>query len=373
MARAPLSPRSLLPASSPLLPCVLPTMLDSPHAQHFPGCTGCGCLWAQIWMQEGPAHAGHSIIIFISPTLDAKKGSENCSAPHLCPPPSQALGGVEKYESGNQWKASRVVPIFAVLTLPWPSDIMGQLPRHFRHQVVPAVHAPALPQLYHACFRPLPSCTSEHFLSAPCTARRFHSLERRPGPSSTASARERHKPPTSARRQAASRAAPLDSLGRRPAMRSPPGAGWGGYRSLRFDSLRCLIGGGEHGKRSTEQLGGSGGSRGASRGGESGAAATASGAAAWRSATRPSSGLQMGLRWPGRLQRRPAHVRRPCRCSALCARVFAHVVGARIAGVVCACVCARHPAGSAPEGADAASYSRAGRSSAVFVACAYNM
>ena len=56
-----------------------------------------------------------------------------------------------------------------------------------------------------------------------------------------------------------------------------------------------------------------------------------------------------------------------------CARVFAHVVGARIAGVVCACVCAAHPAGSAPEGADAASYSRAGRSSAVFVACAYNM
>ena len=89
MARAPLSPRSLLPASSPLLPCVLPTMLDSPHAQHFPGCTGCGCLWAQIWMQEGPAHAGHSIIIFISPTLDAKKENQNCSAPYPCPPPSQ--------------------------------------------------------------------------------------------------------------------------------------------------------------------------------------------------------------------------------------------------------------------------------------------
>ena len=217
---------------------------------------------------------------------------------------------------------------------------MSQLPRHFRHQVVPAVHAPALPQLYHACFRPLPSCTSEHFLSAPCTARRFHSLERRPGPSSTASARERHKPPTSARRQAASRAAPLDSLGRRPAMRSPPGAGWGGYRSLRFDSLRCLIGGGEHGKRSTEQLGGSGGSRGASRGGESGAAATASGAAAWRSATRPSSGLQMGLRWPGRLQRRPAHVRRPCRCSALvCARICS--CSRRADRRCCVCMCVR--------------------------------
>ena len=92
-------------------------------------------------------------------------------------------------------------------------------------------------------------------------------------------------------------AAPLDSLGRRPAMRSPPGAGWGGYRSLRFDSLRCLIGGGEHGKRSTEQLGGSGGSggsRGASRGGESGAAATAT-CERRRGAAR--RGRRAGCRW----------------------------------------------------------------------------
>jgi len=56
-----------------------------------------------------------------------------------------------------------------------------------------------------------------------------------------------------------------------------------------------------------------------------------------------------------------------------CARVF----GSRRADRrCCVCMCVRgraHPAGSAPEGADAASYSRAGRSSAVFVACAYNM
>jgi hypothetical protein len=62
-----------------------------------------------------------------------------------------------------------------------------------------------------------------------------------------------------------------------------PGAGWGGYRSLPFDSHRFPVGGSGHGRRRAEQLGGSGGSggsgssRGASRGGESGAAATASG------------------------------------------------------------------------------------------------
>ena len=48
-----------------------------------------------------------------------------------------------------------------------------------------------------------------------------------------------------------------------------------------------------------------------------------------------------------------------------CARVFAHVVGARIAVscVVCMCVC-RHAAGSREMGADAAPCSRAGYISA---------
>ena len=114
--------------------------------------------------------------------------------------------------------------------------------------------------------------------------------------------------------------------------------------AVRF-SHRFLAGGSGHGRRRAEQLGGSGGSRGASRGGESGAAATASGAAAWRSATRPSSGLQMGLRWPGRLQRRPAHVRRPCRCSALvCARICS--CSRRADRRCCVCMCVR---GTRPE------------------------
>ena len=60
-----------------------------------------------------------------------------------------------------------------------------------------------------------------------------------------------------------------------------------------------------------------------------------------------------------------------------CARVFAHVVGARIAGVVCLCACvsvcaltgARHPAGSAPEGTDAASCGRAVRSCGICCVC----
>ena len=72
MARAPLSPRLLLPARSPLLPCVLPSMLDSPDAQHFPGCTARGCSAPLSCPPKTPAHAGHSIIIFIAPTLDAK-------------------------------------------------------------------------------------------------------------------------------------------------------------------------------------------------------------------------------------------------------------------------------------------------------------
>jgi len=80
-----------------------------------------------------------------------------------------------------------------------------------------------------------PHCPSLPRLEQPVRAqnRRFHGLEKCPGPSSTASARERHQPPTLARRQPASRAAPLGALGRRSAMRSPAGAGRGGCRSLR--------------------------------------------------------------------------------------------------------------------------------------------
>ena len=55
-----------------------------------------------------------------------------------------------------------------------------------------------------------------------------------------------------------------------------------------------------------------------------------------------------------------------------CACVFAHVVGARVASVVCACVCVcQHAAGSRQMGADAATCGRAGCSPAGFDACAY--
>ena len=103
LTQAPLPPRSLLPASSPLLHRARPSMLDCPDAQQFPCCTGCGCSALLPWTQEGRAHAGHPLIIIISQPTDAKKGSGNCSAPHPCPPPSQAFGGVEKYESGKQY------------------------------------------------------------------------------------------------------------------------------------------------------------------------------------------------------------------------------------------------------------------------------
>ena len=119
--------------------------------------------------------------------------------------------------------------------------------------------------------------------SAPAQDRRFHGLERCPGPSSTAFTRQRHQSPTSARRQPASRAAPLGALDRRSAMRSPPEAGRGGCRVGGSILTQVPFGGSGHGRRRAEQLsgsggnGGSGGSCGASRGGESGSAATASG------------------------------------------------------------------------------------------------
>ena len=182
--------------------------------------------------------------------------------------------------------------------------------------------------------------------------RRFLSLGRRPGPSSTGSARERHQPPTSARRQRASRAAPLAALGRRPPLRPTPGAGWGGYRSLPFDSHRFLVGGSGLCRSSTEQLGGSGGSggsSGASRGGAGGAAATAScGAdAARRGRERAAGGHDVA----GPAAKELACVRRPCRCSALvCVRVCSYSRGADRRCCVCiACVCAA--AGMRPEAA----------------------
>ena len=73
-------------------------------------------------------------------------------------------------------------------------------------------------------------CLSRPSLGRPTRAQdgRFLSLESRPGPSSTASARECHQPPTSARRRRASRAAPLAALGRRLPLRPTPGPGAGG-------------------------------------------------------------------------------------------------------------------------------------------------
>ena len=55
-----------------------------------------------------------------------------------------------------------------------------------------------------------------------------------------------------------------------------------------------------------------------------------------------------------------------------CMYLFAYVVGARIAVVGCACVCAGMRAGSRQTGADVASCGRAGCSLAGFDACAYH-
>ena len=203
------------------------------------------------------------------------------------------------------------------------------------------------------------------------------SLESRPGSSSTASARERHQPPTSARRQRASRAAPLAALGRPGVchwpLRPTPGAGWGGIgvsRSTLTGSLSAaaaMVG---------VEPSSSAAAAAAAAAVEPLAAARAARrrrrAAARRSATRPSSGLQVGMWWLGRLQRRLAYVRRPCRCSALvrvricsCSRRTG-----RQCRVCMSCVC-RHAAGSRQMGADAAACGRAGCSPAGFDACAY--
>ena len=82
-----------------------------------------------------------------------------------------------------------------------------------------------------------PHCPSLPRLEQPVRAqdRRFQGLKKCPGSSSTASARERHQPPTLARRQPASRAAPLGALGRRSAMREPGGVAVG--VSVRFSQV----------------------------------------------------------------------------------------------------------------------------------------
>ena len=94
------------------------------------------------------------------------------------------------------------------------------------------------------------------------------------------------------------------------------------------------------------------------------------GGSSLRHGGRPSSGLQVGLRWPGRLQRRPAHARWPCGCRALVYVLFCSC--SRRADRrcrVCMCVCAAHGAGSAPEGTDAASCGRAVRSCGICCVC----
>ena len=117
--------------------------------------------------------------------------------------------------------------------------------------------------------RPCSLCFSRS--SLPCLGRPMRAQSRPPRHLRAASTREGHQPPTYARRQSASRTDPLDALGRRLAMRSPPGAGRGGCRSLR-SILTGMVVGGDHSRRNAVQLGGSGGSsggsRGASRGGE---------------------------------------------------------------------------------------------------------
>ena len=168
-------------------------------------------------------------------------------------------------------------------------------------------------------------CLSRPSLGRPTRAQdgRFLSLESRPGPSSTASTRECHQPPTSARRRRASRAAPLAALGRRLPLRPTPGPGAGGgavigvSRSTLTGSLSAAAAMVGVEPSSSAAAAAAAAGSGASRGGESGAAATGQrrAAAARRGATRPSSGLQLSMRWLRRRQRSPAYVRRPCRCN----------------------------------------------------------
>ena len=53
-----------------------------------------------------------------------------------------------------------------------------------------------------------------------------------------------------------------------------------------------------------------------------------------------------------------------------CMYFFAHVVGARIAGVVCACVCARHTALEARRKGPTLPHAAEQSAAAAFVACA---
>ena len=106
------------------------------------------------------------------------------------------------------------------------ADYCANFGVRFSRVLAPSLASDLVPHAY--CLH----CPSLPRLEQPVRAqdRRFQGLKKCPGSSSTASARERHQPPTLARRQPASRAAPLGALGRRSAMREPPEAGRGGCR-----------------------------------------------------------------------------------------------------------------------------------------------
>ena len=176
--------------------------------------------------------------------------------------------------------------------------MMGRLLRSFYRQDVP-LSCPIPP------IRPCSSCLrcsppSLPRLGRPVRAqdRGFQRLERRPRPPCLPSASERSQPRTSIRRQPASRASPLDALGRRPTLRPTLGAGWGGYQSLTSILTGCSSSSANHRRRS-ERLGscggsgGSGGSRGASGGGETRRRRRA--VERWREASR--CGRRAGRSW----------------------------------------------------------------------------
>ena len=146
----------------------------------------------------------------------------------------------------------------------------------------------------------------------------------------------------SARRQPASRAAPLDALGRHPAMRSPPGAGRGGYRvGGSILSGACVAAASMAGAVPSSSAAAAAAAATTAPPTATTAARRRRRAAARCGPTRPSTGPQLGVRRPCRLQSWPAHVRRPCRCSAV---VFARICSCRAHGspVSCgACVCTR--------------------------------
>ena len=173
--------------------------------------------------------------------------------------------------------------------------------------------------------------TARHFHASagPCVhSPGLHGIYARGPPAADVSA-----PPIRLARRPARRSRPAS------AMRSPPGAGRGGCRSL-CSILTGMVGGGDHSRRNAEQLGGSGGCSVAA----AAAAAAAVGplAAARSGASRcesvlclPSAGRSWARGGRSSLQRRPAHVRRPCRCNALVCALFGSCRGVGRACKVC--------------------------------------